>query len=174
MKTFTSILLTGAAALGLCTVTAPAADKPISVGDTFPDVTTFSVEGKLPDVLKGKIVIVDFWASWCGPCKESFPIMEELQEKYGEKGLVILAVNVDEDHAAMEDFLKRHPVKFTAVRDATKKLVAAANIKSMPTSFVLNPEGKVAFIHRGFHGRETQQEYVKEIEKLLRANFASK
>lgn len=164
----------GALALGVIATTALAADKGIKAGDSFPDLTTFSLEGKLPDDLKGKVVLVDFWASWCGPCKESFPVMEELQSRFGKKGLVVLAVNLDDDSGTMNDFLKKHPVTFTVVRDAKKKLVSTVNIKSMPSSFVLTPDGKVASVHKGFHGQETRDQYFKEIEDLIAANLASK
>jgi len=126
----------------------------------------------LPAELKGKVVLLDFWASWCGPCKESFPVMEELHKKYADKGLVILAVNVDETAAAMKDFLKEHPATFAIVHDATKKLVGTANISSMPSSFVLGTDGKVVAVHKGFHGKDTVKEYETEIEKLLSAVVA--
>ncbi len=164
----------GLLALCLTASGAFAADKGIKVGDTFPELSEFHLEGKLPESLKGKVVIVDFWASWCGPCKDSFPVMEELQTKFGKKGLVVLAVNLDEDRATMEDFLKKHPVTFTVVRDASKKLVGRAAIKSMPTSFVVSPDGKVTSVHKGFHGSETQKQYVKEVEALIGTAVASK
>jgi len=167
-------ILTGLLAFFLAASTTSAADKGIKVGDAFPDLAGFQLEGRLPDSLKGKVVIVDFWASWCGPCKDSFPVMEELQAKYGKKGLVVLAVNLDDDRAIMEDFLKKHPVTFNVVRDASKKLVARASIKSMPTSFVLAPDGRVASVHKGFHGSDTQKQYVKEVEELLTTAVASK
>ena len=165
-----------ASLLALC-ITASgafAADKGIKVGDTFPDLAEFQLEGKLPESLKGKVVIVDFWASWCGPCKDSFPVMDGLQSKYGKKVLVVLAVNLDEDKGAMDDFLKKHPATFTVVRDASKKLVGRASIKSMPTSFVVSPEGKVVAVHKGFHGADSQKQYEKEIESLIGAAVASK
>jgi thiol-disulfide isomerase/thioredoxin len=161
-------------ALGFISSTALGADKGIKMGDSFPDLNTFALEGNLPEALKGKVVLVDFWASWCGPCKDSFPVMEELQTRFGPKGLVVLAVNLDEETATMNDFLKKHPVTFTVVRDAKKKLVSTVNIKSMPSSFVLGRDGKVAAVHRGFHGQETRAQYVKEIEQLTSASFASK
>lgn len=167
-------LLAGALALGLCGLSALAGGKTIKVGDDFPDLNTFSLEGKLPADLKGKVILVDFWASWCGPCKDSFPVMEELQKTYGEKGLVVLAVNLDEEKSAMDDFLKQNKVSFTVVRDASKKLVSAVNISSMPSSFILGPDGKVAAVHKGFHGKETGKQYAREISDLLTKNVAAK
>ena len=143
------------------------ANAALKVGDTLPDLASFKLEGKLPDTLKGKIVIVDFWASWCLPCAESFPVLDELQKKYGDK-LVVIAVNVDEKAANMEKFLKKHPVSFTLVRDAGQKFVEVAEPETMPTSFILDGAGKVRFLHSGFHGETTRKAYVSEIESLLK------
>jgi thiol-disulfide isomerase/thioredoxin len=141
----------------------------VKTGDAFPDLSAFHLEGQLPAELAGKVVLVDFWASWCGPCKASFPAMEQLLERYGKDGFVIVAVNLDEKHSAMEEFLKKNPVKFAVVRDAEKKLVAQVNINSMPTSFLLARDGKIAVVHNGFHGEETKRQYAQEIEQLLAA-----
>jgi len=144
---------------------APAALK---VGDSFPDLAGFQLEGKLPPDRAGKVVIVDFWASWCGPCKESFPAMNELQKKYADKGLVIIAVNEDEEKSDMQDFLKDNAATFNVVRDARQKLVSVAGIQTMPSSFVLGDDGKVRFTHTGFHGAATRKEYEEQIEALLK------
>lgn len=143
------------------------ANAALKVGDTLPDLASFKLEGRLPDSLKGKIVIVDFWASWCLPCAKSFPVLDELQKKYGDK-IVILGVNVDEKAANMEKFLAKHPVTFTVVRDGGQKLVAVVEPETMPTSFILDGEGKVRFLHKGFHGEVTRKEYISEIESLLK------
>jgi len=145
------------------------ASAALKVGDTLPDLTGFKLEGTLPESLKGKVVILDFWASWCGPCAESFPVMDELQKKYREQGLVILAVSVDEKAAKMETFLKKNPVSFAVVRDGEHKLVANVTPETMPTSFIIDREGKVRFIHNGFHGSTTRKQYVEQIESLLKA-----
>lgn len=137
-------------------------------GEAFPELAGFKLEGKLPDELKGKVVIVDFWASWCGPCKESFPVLNELKKKYAGRGLVIIAVNVDEERADMETFLKENPATFTVVRDAAQKLVPKTGIKTMPSSFVLDGDGKVRFAHAGFHGDKTKKQYEEQIESLLK------
>lgn len=136
-------------------------------GEMFPDLKPFALEGTMPD-LKGKVVLVDFFASWCGPCKESFPVMEDLHKKYASKGLVILAVNVDKKKADMEDFLKAHPATFPIVRDGANKLVAHVAIPTMPCSFLLTRDGRIHSFHRGFKGEETRKQYVAEIETLLK------
>ncbi len=139
----------------------------LKVGDALPDLSGFKLDGKLPDGLKGKVVMLDFWASWCDPCKASFPVMNELQQAYAEKGLVILAVNVDEKAADMDDFLKKHKAEFSVLRDAAQKLVARAGIRTMPSSFLVDRAGKVRFVHSGFRGEETTKKYKSEIESLL-------
>ncbi len=146
------------------------ANAALKVGDPIPDLTGFKLEGTLPDSLKGKVVVLDFWASWCGPCAESFPVMDELQKKYKDQGLVILAVSVDEKASKMDAFMKNHPVAFTVVRDAEHQLVATAEPQTMPTSFVIDRAGKIRYLHNGFHGIATQKEYVEQIESLLKAN----
>lgn len=138
-------------------------------GDTFPSLTEFKLEGALPDLASGKVVLIDFWASWCGPCKASFPAMADLQKRYGEKGLVVLAVNVDERAEAMAAFLKRNPAGFAVLRDANHKLVEKVNVATLPTSFLLDRQGVVRFVHNGFRGKETVHDYEREIELLLSA-----
>lgn len=163
-KTKSTFTASAAALLLGATLVFGAPPKP---GDAFPDLAKFSLEGALPDT-HGKVVLVDFFASWCGPCKESFPAMEELHQKYGDKGLVIIAVNLDKNKSDMEDFLKQHPAHFVIVRDAANKLVSQVKIPTMPSSFLLDKDGKVHAFHRGFKGEETKNEYVKEIEALLK------
>ncbi len=150
-----------------CLCLAARADD-LKVGQVFPELTTFKLEGKLPDNLRGKVVLVDFWASWCGPCKLSFPVMEDLHQRYHERDLVVIAVNVDEGAADMQSFLKKHSTGFAVVRDASQKLVARAAITTMPTSFLLDRAGKVRFVHHGFLGDKTKKEYEQEVELLLK------
>ncbi|HWC58943.1 MAG TPA: TlpA disulfide reductase family protein [Verrucomicrobiae bacterium] len=152
-----------ALAIGAAAATAGTPAK----GDKFPDLSTFGLEGALPS-FAGKVVLVDFFASWCGPCQESFPAMEKLHQKYALRGLVIVAINLDKKPEDMQKFLKDHPVTFATVRDASFKLVNEVKIPTMPSSFLLDRSGKVFAMHRGFEGSKTEKQYVEEIESLLK------
>jgi thiol-disulfide isomerase/thioredoxin len=145
---------------------APAATVPEIVGHPLPPLAGFKLDGTLP-ALEGKVVLLDFWASWCGPCKESFPAMADLQKRFGERGLVVLAVSVDDDPRAYTRFLERMKPAFATVRDVDHKLVAVFAAPTMPTSFLVDRQGKVRFRHEGFHNAATVESYVKQIEQLL-------
>ncbi len=115
---------------------------------------------------KGKVVYVDFWASWCGPCRESFPWMQQVQDKYRDKGLVIVGVNLDQDHQLAEDFLKVFRPQFKVVFDQKAQLAENFHVKGMPASFFIDRSGKVRFQHMGFRANE-RGDYEREIETLL-------
>ncbi len=110
---------------------------------------------KLADY-KGKVVYVDFWASWCGPCRQSFPWMNEMQSKYGAQGLTVLAINVDQKREDAKKFLADTPAKFTIAYDDKGVTPKAFAVKTMPTSMLIGADGMVKVIHRGFRADETQ------------------
>jgi cytochrome c biogenesis protein CcmG, thiol:disulfide interchange protein DsbE len=99
---------------------------------------------------KGKVVYVDFWASWCAPCRESFPWMNRMQGEFGRDGLVIIAVNVDHDRVDAERFLREHPAQFRIVFDPDGMLPEQFGVRGMPTSFLIDREGRVQSRHAGF------------------------
>jgi thiol-disulfide isomerase/thioredoxin len=167
LRKFPRVLAALVAVLWVAVLSASAAAG-VKAGDTFPDLAPFKLEGKLPESLKDKVVMIDFWASWCDPCKDSFPAMEDLHKRYASQGLVIIAVNVDEVRADMDDFLKKNRATFTIVRDASQKLVEKAGASTMPTSFLIDRAGKVRFVHSGYHGDDTKKKYEQQIEQLLK------
>ena len=102
------------------------------------------------DSLRGSVVYVDFWASWCGPCKESFPWMATLHDRYAKRGLVIVAINLDKDRSAAESFLEKHPAPFTIAFDPSGKTAKAYKVWGMPMSYVLSAKGALLSTHPGF------------------------
>lgn len=115
---------------------------------------------------KGRVVLVDFWASWCAPCRESFPWMSTMLDRYGEQGLTVVAINLDQDSEAARAFLEGIPEGFHHVRDPSGAIPEAFGITVMPSSVLFDREGNPAYRHEGFHSRETA-EYEKRIVALL-------
>jgi thiol-disulfide isomerase/thioredoxin len=102
------------------------------------------------DKLRGKVVYVDFWASWCGPCRRSFPWMNDMQQKYGSKGFVVVGVNVDKKRADADKFLAQNPASFTIVFDESGATPSAYAVKGMPSSYLIDGNGNVIYVERGF------------------------
>ena len=136
-------------------------------GDTLPDLKSLQLEGTLPD-LSGKVVHLDFWASWCVPCRKSFPVLENLHQTYGSKGYVLIGVSMDERQPDMDRFLKKNPVSFATVRDAQEKLASKVRPPGMPTSYFFGPEGRLDSVHPKYEGEATRKKYVEIIERLLK------
>ncbi len=119
------------------------------------------------DDLRGKVVLVDFWASWCSPCLQSFPWMNELQQKHAGDGLVVVAVNLDPERALADAFLQKMPARFRVEYDPAGELARQFGVQAMPTSFLVDRNGKVRIRHAGF--REKQRDgREQEIEQLLK------
>jgi len=121
---------------------------------------------------EGKLIYLDFWASWCGPCGQSFPWLNQMQEKYGAN-LVIVGVGVDEDTKAGDGFLKKHPARFEIVRDPDGKLPELYGIEGMPSAVLIAPDGKVLHKHSGFRSQQIA-EYEAAIRAALPREEASK
>lgn len=154
------------AALGLCAVFAASA---VEIGQVAPETRG---ERLLYDQtldlaeLRGKTVLLDFWASWCGPCKQSLPMLDQMRSDLvagGYPGLFeIVAVNLDENPEAARRFLKRYPVSYPVISDPEASLATVYKIPTMPTSFIINPQGVVTWRHEGFRPSE-----ISEIRKQL-------
>lgn len=140
----------------------------IESGQVAPD---FELPGRTGTVrlsdYKGKTVYLDFWASWCGPCKQSFPWMNDLQSRYAAKGLRIVGINVDQKSEDAKTFLKDVPANFDVAFDPAGKNPRAYAIKGMPTSVLIGPDGKVISMHSGFKD-EHRAELEDQIKHALR------
>ena len=156
-----------ASVFALSTGLAWAAGKALGVGDPLPELKAPAVEGAVP-AMKGKVVLLDFWASWCGPCRKSFPELDTLYKKHRAEGLVVIGVSVDKKPEDMNHFLDQLNPSFPIVRDRDQKLVASVGISAMPTSLLVDRKGVVRNIHKGFHGAETVDQLEKEISELLK------
>ena len=123
------------------------------VGAEAPDFTLPPSNGGVPvgpKSFKGKVLIVDFWATWCAPCRESFPAYQKLVDEFGGR-LVVIGVSVDEDSSGVEKFRNETGVKFPLVWDEGQSVAAAYKPGTMPTSFVVDRAGIVSAVHEGFH-----------------------
>jgi peroxiredoxin len=116
--------------------------------------------------MKGKVVIVDFWATWCEPCKKSFPKLQDLSTKYKASGLEIVGVSEDEDSKGIADFGKTYGAKFPLVWDNGKALADKWKPPNMPSSYIVDKTGVVRFVHMGYHDGE-EVEIEKEVKSLL-------
>ena len=118
------------------------------------------------DQYQGKVVYLDFWASWCGPCRQSFPWMNSMLEKYADQGLEIVAINLDGDHADAAEFLEEHNANFTVLFDAKGVTPTQYAVKGMPTSFLINRQGELVMTHTGFNS-SAEHELESAISTLL-------
>lgn len=114
---------------------------------------------------KDKVVYLDFWASWCIPCRHSFPWMNAMHQKYASKGLVILAVNLDEDKSASDAFLKKYAAKFKVVFDSGQ-LAERFQVTGMPYAVIFDKDGEIASTHIGFKAKNANN-VATEIQNLL-------
>ena len=116
---------------------------------------------------KGEVVYLDFWASWCVPCRRSFPWMNEIQEKYKQQGFSIVSVNLDANKALAEKFLLELPANFSVIYDPKGKIAKHFKIQGMPSSMIIGRDGKIKSRHTGFFIDKIPQ-YQQEIEQLLK------
>ena len=119
-----------------------------------------------PADFKGKVVLIDFWASWCPPCKTSFPALDTLYQSYRGRGLEVLAVNVDERRKDADAFLADHPHVMPVVFDPKGESALAFAIRGMPSSVVIDRAGNIRFTHMGYSGKVLDS-YRDEINLLL-------
>ncbi|VAX28894.1 hypothetical protein MNBD_NITROSPIRAE01-1619 [hydrothermal vent metagenome] len=116
---------------------------------------------------RGKVVYLDFWASWCKPCKQSFPWMQAMHKKYEKMGLTVIAVNVDKKKSHADGFLKKHPADFPVLFDPSGVLADKYQLAGMPMSYIIDRDGVIRHRHIGYVPA-MQANYEQELQNLLK------
>lgn len=156
-------LIAALAAL-LVAVAAPATTADTAPGFALPDATGNTVT--LAD-FEGQVVLINFWASWCGPCREEMPLLDQLSERYGPLGFTMLGINVEEDSTLADRFLEGTPVDFPILYDRENSVSQLYDVIAMPTTVIVDRQGQVRYVHHGYEpGNEN--EYQDQIRALIR------
>jgi peroxiredoxin len=164
MRSWKSLICTVILASSLLAAGAQALDE----GARLPEIGLNDLSGKRVDLasLKGKVVIVDFWATWCAPCKQELPLLEKLYQKYKGRGLVILGVSVDQEEANVGAFVKQLKLSFPIVHDKAHSVADRVKPPKMPSSYVVDRNGVVRHLHGGFRSGD-EGKIESEINALL-------
>ena len=153
-------------ALAACAAFATPAAVPAG---TAPDFTLRSLSGqnlRLQEQ-RGQVVLVNFWATWCGPCRQEMPHLNRLYDKYRASGFVLLGVNVDDDARKAADLAGKLGVKFPVLLDSDKQVTRVYDMSAMPATVVIDRDGKVRYVHRGY--RDGYEDvYDRQIRELLK------
>lgn len=141
----------------------------VHAADVAPDFALKSTAGsnlRLSEH-RGDVILLNFWASWCGPCRQEMPLLNTLHQRYGKLGFSVVGVNVDKDSSLADKILKDIPVTFPVLLDDTGAVSASYDVSAMPTSVLIDRDGNMRYLHKGYKpGYEL--EYETEIKELLR------
>ena len=142
----------------------------LDTGARAPEIGLADANGDVIRIaeLRGKVVLVDFWATWCAPCREELPFLEALQIRHKDAGLVVVGVNVDRERRNMDSFVRRMGLTFPNVYDAEHAVAGRYGPTSMPTSYLVDRQGMVRHVFRGFRSSDAS-EIERRVEALLRA-----
>ena len=116
---------------------------------------------------KGQVVMLNFWASWCGPCRQEMPLLEDIYKKYNKLGFTLIGVNVEPDSKAADDWLKATPVSFPVGYDTKSQVSRLYDVSGMPSTVIVDRKGKVRYIHHGYNPGD-EGEYINQIRTLMR------
>ena len=116
---------------------------------------------------KGQVVLINFWASWCGPCRQEMPILEQLYKKYKPAGFTLIGVNVDKEAPPVKALLERKPVSFPVMLDPANQVSKAYHVDEMPSSVIIDRKGEIRYIHRGYKPGD-ENDYQDRIRQLIR------
>jgi peroxiredoxin len=116
---------------------------------------------------KGNVVMINFWASWCGPCRQEMPLLESIYKKYNKMGFTLLGVNVEPDSNAANEWLKATPVSFPILYDRDSTVSKLYDVAGMPSTVIIDRGGKLRVVHRGYKPGD-ENEYLDSIRTLIR------
>ena len=158
-----------AIACAVFAVVAGTASSAIAPATTAPDFTLHAMGG--PNlrlkVQRGRVVMVNFWATWCAPCRQEMPHLNRLYEKYRGAGFVLLGVNVDDDTSKAADVVAKLGVTFPVLLDTEKSVSKLYDVSTMPSTMIIDRDGKVRYVHRGYLAGY-EESYEKQIRELLK------
>lgn len=140
----------------------------LDVGAKAPEISLKDLSGKTVDLasLAGKVVILDFWATWCAPCREEMPELQNFYKKYNAKGLEIVGISVDKGPDGIKDFINKLKVTFPVVHDDGHKVADKYSPPRMPSSYIIDKKGVVRYVHGGYRAGDAAT-FEKEIQELL-------
>ncbi len=142
----------------------------VSNGQKAPEISLATLKGDRLSLsaLKGKVVLLDFWAEWCGPCKQELPELEKLKREFAARGVEVVTVNIDKERANAERLTRELALTFAVLLDPNGSAVSAYDPPKMPSSYVIDKRGVVRFVHEGFEGKKDVERFRKELEELLK------
>jgi thiol-disulfide isomerase/thioredoxin len=157
-----------AAILVLMTVVVMAAVPALGSDKAAPEFVLRSLDGRNLRLseLRGEVVMINFWASWCGGCRQAMPAFNELDEKYHRAGLTLLSVNVDEEEQRAESMSRSLKIRFPVLRDGQKAVSRLYKADTLPLTVLIDREGNVRYSHTGYNVGD-EQKYVAELRTLL-------
>jgi thiol-disulfide isomerase/thioredoxin len=169
MKSRAQLLIAAAALLVLPGLAGTSPTAVLANGAAAPTFQLDSMAGKKVNLndFRGKVVLLNFWASWCGPCRKEMPILEQLHKQYQAKGVTLVGVNVEPSSDDAVKWLKGTPVSFPILFDRDSSVSKLYQVQGMPNTVILDRKGKVRFIHRGYKPGE-ENEYLDQIRALVR------
>jgi peroxiredoxin len=141
----------------------------VDTNSVAPDFTLNAQGGKSVELtqFKGQVVMLNFWASWCGPCRQEMPLLDSIYKKYSKLGFTMIGVNVEPDSKAANDWLKQTPVSFPILYDTDSKVSKLYGVSGMPSTVIVDRKGTVRMIHHGYKPGD-EEDYLSSIRSLMR------
>jgi peroxiredoxin len=140
-----------------------------AAGVVAPDFAAKSDSGRNVRLseLRGQVVLINFWASWCGPCRQELPLLNKIYGRYRAAGFMLLAVNVDDNRKDAEAMLKRLDLRFPTLFDVSKNVSKLYGVDMMPSTLVIDRDGRVRYVHRGYY-EGYERKYDQQVRELLK------